>query len=223
MPSSSEPRTAVRAARFDRPLAGAEAARLGAGWGDPALDALLADAVEEGRRQGLAQGYATGWAAGRRAAAEREAVETAARAEQAEADRREQARRADQVLASLAAAAATLAGTHAPGYEELADVLTDGALAIARAAVARELLSVDDDLERRVRAAVRELAGDGHLVLHLHPDDAALLAGAAVPAGAELVPDPAVTRGTVSVRGEVRRLHHDVAAAVAAAQEVLRP
>jgi hypothetical protein len=160
--------------------------------------------------------------AGARAAAEREAVQAAARSRQAEADRREQARRSEDLLAALGAAAATLAAGHAPAYEEVADTLTDGALAIARAAVGRELLSVGDDLERRVRAAVRTLAGDGHLVVHLHPDDAAILAGAALPPGAELVPDASVPRGTVSVRGEVQRLHHDVAAAVAAAQEVLR-
>jgi flagellar assembly protein FliH len=225
MPSSSDATAgthAVQPARFDRPLAGAAAAVLGAGWGDPRLDAALAEAVEEGRRRGMAEGYATGWAAGLRAAAEREEQEAAARAQAAEAERRERLARTGSLLQSLAGSARDLAAAAAPSWEELADVLADGALAIARAALARELASVDDDLVLRVRTALRTLAGDGRLVVHLHPDDAALLARTPLPDGAELVPDDAVRPGTVAVRGDVQRLRLDVTAAVAAAEEVLR-
>ena len=226
MRSSTEPLppdpTAVRPARFDRPLSGPQAARLGAGWGDPALDAQLAEAVDEGRRQGLAQGYAAGWTAGRQAAADREAVEAAARARAAEAERREQQQRAAELLGALADAVRTASAPVVPAYEELADVLVDGALAIARAALARELAAVDDDLAQRARTAVRALAGDGRLVLRLNPADRAAVSGARLPADVDLVDDAALPRGAVAVRGQTQRLRLDVPAAVAAAEEVLR-
>ena len=212
----------VRPARFDRPLTGALAAALGAGWGDPRLDAAIAEAVEDGRRRGMAEGYATGWAAGLRAAAEHEESASAARARAAEAERREALARAQALLEALARATHEVAEATLPTWEELADVLTDGALAIARAALTRELATVDDDVVLRVRAALRALAGDGRLVVHLHPDDAAALAGTALPEGAELVPDPGVRPGAVAVRGHVQRLLLDVPAAVEAAEEVLR-
>jgi flagellar assembly protein FliH len=227
MPSSTEPQViidaaGVRPARFDRPLAGPHAARLGAAWGDPALDAQIAEAVAEGRRTGMAQGFAAGWAAGRRAGAEREAVDAAARAKAAEIERLQERRRAEELLAALADAAHSAASVTAPEYEELADVLADGALAIARAALARELTTVDDDLKRRVRTAVRALAGDGRVVVRLNPDDLAAIQGARLPAGAEFVPDASLPAGAVAVRGEAQRLRLDVPAAVAAAEEVLR-
>jgi flagellar assembly protein FliH len=227
MPSSTELPVVtdvaqIRPARFDRPLSGPLAARLGAAWGDPALDAQIAEAEAEGRRTGLAQGFAVGWAAGRRAAAEREAVEVAARTEAAEAERLQERRRAEELLAALADATHAAASLTTPEYEELADVLADGALAIARAALARELASVDDDLKRRVRAAIRALAGDGRLVVRLNPADLAAIQGARLPADAELVPDDTLPAGAVAVRGELQRLRLDVPAAVAAAEEVLR-
>jgi flagellar assembly protein FliH len=227
MPSSSDvsrgrSHGAVRPARFDRPLTGAAAAVLGAGWGDPRLDAALAEAVEDGRRRGMAEGYATGWAAGLRAAAEREEAESAARARAAEAERRERLARAESLLDALARAAQDVAQEAAPTWAELGDVLADGALALARAALTRELSTVGDDMALRVRGALRTLAGDGRLVVHLHPDDAATLAGGRLPEGAELVPDAAVARGTVAVRSDAQRLRLDVPAAVRAAEEVLR-
>ena len=215
--------TQVRPARFDRPLSGVAAAMLGAGWGDPRLDAALAEAVEEGRRRGLAQGYAAGWAAGLRAVAEQEQAESAARAHAAETERRQRLARAEGLLDALARATREAAAASAPTWEELADVLADGALAIARAALARELGTVGDDVALRVRSALRAMVGDGRLVVHLHPDDAAALAGTPLPEGAELVPDVAVRPGTLAVRGDVQRLHLDVPAAVARAEEVLRP
>jgi flagellar assembly protein FliH len=227
MPSSTELPVVtdvarIRPAKFDRPLAGPHAARLGAAWGDPALDAQIAEAVAEGRRTAMAQGFAAGWAAGRRAAAEREALDAVTRAKAAEAERLQERRRAEELLAALAHATRSAASLATPEYEELADVLADGALAIAQAALARELTSVDDDLKRRVRAAIRALAGDGRLVVRLNPADLAAIQGARLPADAELVPDASLPAGAVTVRGELQRLRLDVPAAVAAAEEVLR-
>jgi flagellar assembly protein FliH len=220
MPSWSD--ADVRPVRFDRPLTGAPAAALGGAWGDPRLDAAIAEAVEDGRRRGLAEGYAAGWTAGLREAAEREQAASAARAQVAEAERAELLSRAQSLLDALAAAVQQAGQVSAPTWGELADVLADGALAIARGALARELTSIDDDIVLRVRAALRTLAGDGRLVVHLHPDDAGALAGTSLPEDTELVPDPAVRPGTVAVRGDVQRLRLDIAAAVGAAEEVLR-
>src|SRR3954451_9046322 len=108
MPSSTD-LSEVRTVRFDRPLSGPQAARAGAGWGDPVLDAQITEAVAEGRRHGLAQGFAAGWAAGRRAAAEREVGDAAARAEAAEAERLHERGRAEELLAALADAARSAA------------------------------------------------------------------------------------------------------------------
>ena len=221
-PVPVDPLAGVRPARLDRPLTGARSVGRGGAWGDPALDAALAEAIDDGRRQGSAQGYAIGWAAGMRAAADREHAAAAARAQAAETERRERLGRAESLLAALAEARREVAASAAPTWEQLAGVLTDGALAIARAALARELATVDDDVERRVRAALQVLADDGRLVVHLHPDDVAALSGARLPVGTQLVPDAAVRPGTVDVQGDVRRLRLDVPAAVAAAEEVLR-
>src|SRR3954453_3608857 len=116
MPSSTD-LSEMRTVRFDRPLSGPQAARAGAGWGDPALDAQIAEAVAEGRRQGLAQGFAAGWGAGRQAAGERAAVEDAPRAEAAQAERLQQRGRAEVLLAALADVARSTATQAAPEYE----------------------------------------------------------------------------------------------------------
>src|SRR4051812_15236038 len=177
MPSSTDlyasPDPDVRAVRFDRPLHGSPVAGAPAGWGDARLDGALAQVAEAARAEGLAQGYAAGWAAGRQAAAEREAAEAVERARQAEADRRAVAARAESLLAALAASATSAAQAAEPTWVELADVLADGALSLARAALARELASVDADLELRVRAALRPIGGDGRVVVLLAPQDAA--------------------------------------------------
>lgn len=222
MPSSTELPTqppGVRPVRFDRPLAGAAAAATGAAWGDPALDAVLAEVVENARREGLAQGYAAGWAAGRRNADDVARVEAAERAGRLRMERDAVLAAARGLLEALAEAAARR--PEEPKWADLADTLADGALTIARAALARELSSVDDDVTARVRSALHALAGDGALVLHLAPADAALLTEHA-PDGTVLVADPSVAPGTVVVRGETQRLRLDVPAAVAAAEEVLR-
>src|SRR4051812_13420943 len=116
MHSSTDP-SGVRPARFDRPLSGPQAARFGAAWGDPALDAQIAEAIADGHRSGRAHGFAAGWAAGRRAAAAREAADAAARAEAAQAERLAQRRHIEQLLAALADAARATGSAAAPGYE----------------------------------------------------------------------------------------------------------
>jgi flagellar assembly protein FliH len=221
MRSSTDP-AGVRSVRFDRPLTGAAGAAAGTGWGDARLDAALTEAVEAARAEGMARGWAAGWAAGREAAAEREAAEAAERARTAEAERQALAGRAEALIAALADAARSSARAAEPTWDELADVLADGALALARAALARELSAVDADVELRVRAALRQLAGDGRVVVLVAPSDAATLAGVRLPEGTSLEADPSLAAGTVAVRTDARRLLLDLPTAVAAAEEVLR-
>src|SRR4051812_31324886 len=152
----AELRADVRSVRFDRPLTGAGAVATGGAWGDPAPDAALAEALAVARQEGLAQGWAEGWAAGRRAAEERARAESAERAATFDAERAAVLWQARMLLRSLAEAAA--ARPAEPVWAELADTLADGALAIARAALAREL-SDADDVAARVRAALRGVAG----------------------------------------------------------------
>src|SRR4051794_3263919 len=214
----AEPRADVRSVRFDRPLTGAGAVATGGAGGGPAPDAALAGAPAAARQEGLAQGWAEGWAAGRRAAEERARAESAERAATFDAERAAVLWQARMLLRSLAEAAA--ARPAEPVWAELAETLADGALAIARAALAREL-SDADDVAARVRAALRGVAGDGRAVVHLAPADAAALEGQ-VPDGILVVADPSVAPGVVVARGDTQRLRIDVPAAVAAAEEVLR-
>jgi flagellar biosynthesis/type III secretory pathway protein FliH len=232
MPSSTDstlatgpagrPAVTVRLASFDRQLTGAAAVGTGPGWGDPRIDAALAEAFEAARAQGRAEGWAAGWTAGHRAGAERGAVDAVELARAAHQQQLAQAARAEALLDAVAVSARATAAATAPTWDDLAAVLADGALALARAALGRELASVDDDLVLRVHAALRLVAGDGRVVLRLAPGDLPLFEGVTLPEGTVLLADAGVAPGTVAVRTDTQRLLLDVPAAVAAAEEVLR-
>lgn len=227
-PATPEPAAPqVRAVRFDRPLDGPGASReVTPGWGDPQIDALIARAAEDARTQALAEGYAAGWAQGRRAAAEREQVEVAEREVAARAEQERTAARAHDLLLALAAATRTATVDGEQEWNRLADALTDGALAIAGATLARELSAVDAPVAEAVRTALRSLGTtDGPLVVRVHPSDETLLAAlptSPVPDGVQLVSDRSVRPGTVLATTPVQRLLVDLAGAVAAAREVLQ-
>src|SRR5262249_51813938 len=87
----------IRPARLDRPLSGR---LLEPGHADAHLEAMLAEAAERAREAAQAQGYAAGWAHGHQAAA---AAQQASR-EQAQAERRAAAVRAETLLSALAEA-----------------------------------------------------------------------------------------------------------------------
>jgi flagellar assembly protein FliH len=218
---------AARAVRFDRPLVESPA------WGDPRLARQVSDAARAGRERGLAEGYAEGWAQGRHAAGARAREEAAERAQAAEAVRAQTASRAQSLLAELAQAARALTEQAVPAWNELTDVLVEGALAIAAAGLARELTSIDDRTLEAVRTALRVLPGNQAIELHVHPGDAALLtspppgagdtaAAPAVPEGVTVVPDADVAAGTVVARTALHSLPVDLLAGIRAAQEVLR-
>jgi len=205
----------IRPARLDRPLSGR---LLEPGYADAHLEAMLAEAAERAREAARAQGYAAGWAHGAQAAA---AAQQAGR-EQAEAERRAAAARAETLLAALAEAARRHQQAGLPAWHEVADALADGALALARAALGRELRAIDEPVADAVRTALRRLAAPGEVSVHLNPEDAALLATADLPPTVRLVADASVPAGAVRAQTPTQRLLLHLPAALAAAEEVLR-
>ncbi|HEY6795718.1 MAG TPA: FliH/SctL family protein [Kineosporiaceae bacterium] len=217
--TSGEAANAARAVNFDRPLVEQP------GWADPRIGRQIAEALRAGRQQGLAEGYAAGWAQGRREAAEREAAEAAERAAREEATRRVLAVRTQGALAALARAARTLADDVAPAWSGLVDALLEGSLAIAAAALGRELAAVDADVLEAARTALRLLPHTDTVTLHVHPADVDLFEAcdAGPLDGVQVVPDDTVERGAVLARTPVHALPVHLRDALRAAQEVLRP
>lgn len=215
----------VRAVAFDRQL---RDPALGLGWSDRDLDAVVARAVDRGHAQGLAEGYAAGWAQGRRAAAEHARTEAAARAADDANRYRAEAARWEQVLGSLAAASRSLDESLVPAWDELADTVVDGVLALAAAALGRELEHLEEPVVEAVRTALRTVGDTEATVLRLNPTDHRVVqdviakTGLALPDGLQLVPDAEVAGGEVVALTPVQRLHLSLPRAVAAAEEVLR-
>jgi flagellar assembly protein FliH len=212
----------VRVVSFDRPL------RTGAdsiGWADPRIRQRIEQASRQAQEEARALGYAAGWAQGRKAATQRARAEEIERTAAASRALQEQGARAQGLLRTLGEAArqATLAAV--PAWTEVADAVTDGALAIARAALGRELAAVDAEVADAVRTALRTLAGADEVNMHVHPGDLDLLrelVGDHLPQHVRLTADPAVAPGGVLAQTPVRRLCRDLPAAIARAEEVLR-
>lgn len=217
--SAAEPSVGFRPARLDRPIG---RRLLAPGYADPALESMVAAAAGKAQEAARAHGYAAGWAQGRQAAAEQAAAEQQARTARLEQDRREVATRGQALLAALAEAVRREQHAAAPQWHDVADALADGAMALAAAALGRELATVDEPLLEAVRVAVRTLGDPDTVAVHLHPADAATLTLADLPAGVRLVPDPEVPQGAVHAQTPVQRLLVNLPAALAAAEEVLR-
>ncbi len=214
---------AARAVRFDRPLVRGAA---GTSWGDAETDRRVAEAIQRGLAEGRAQGYALGWAQGRHAAAEAAQAEEQQRLAADAAHREAQAAQLRLALDALGRAARGVQVCLAPAWEEVADALTDAALQLTRAVLARELDGLDDATLAAVRAAVRTLGAEpGETVVHLPPADlAALTANGPVelPDGVRLAADPGLAAGEVVAASPVQQLRLALPAALAAAEEVLR-
>lgn len=116
-----------------------------------------------------------------------------ARAEGAAGERRRSA-------GALAAAVERLDVHRAEASLELAQTAVELALEIARHLVAVEVECGRHDIERIVREALAASgAGRGECVVHLHPADAAALAGTTFRAGTRVEADHGVARGEVQV------------------------
>jgi flagellar assembly protein FliH len=126
----------------------------------------------------LARAYAEGEAAGR-AAAEAEA--------EVHASRQRALRLAFRSLDEVAG-------------QVLADDLAATVMALCDAVLAECAIDRDALLERCHAAAMRIGGAADALILHLHPDDAAML-GADALAGWQVKPDPALERGSVLIEG----------------------
>ena len=207
----------IRPARLDRPLHRGQTSS--PGWGDPQLDRLVAEAAEIAREQARGQGYAVGWGQGRQAATIREHIDAELAAGQAARQREAFAARAQTLLGALASAAQAVQTSVAPAWTELADSLVDGALAIARAALGRELTTIDAEVAEAVRHAVRALAEQDDVVVHVNPGDLELLQ--ALP-GTDLPADAAQPPGGVAAQTPTQRVRVRLADAVTRAEEVLR-
>ncbi len=174
------------------------------------LSATGAVSLVDERAGARAAGYAEGWAAGRRDA--HVAAARAAQDAQQLADRHETARgrAVDRALGALQAAARDHEERTLPDAHELADLVVDTALELARTVLAAELAVVDGRAEAALRRAVAPLTLPGPVVVRLHPADVETLTSVVVAGriGAhevELVPDASLAVGdAVADQGAAR-------------------
>lgn len=152
------------------------------------------------------------------AAARSEAHREGAAQGRAEAEAEVAAERQDLARAAQALAAAMAALTHpAPArLQELTDALNRAVLTLAAARAGQAIDSMPDPFARRVAALIERLGqGLQEVVVHLHPDDLAvvapLLSGPVAPelallAACRLLPDPALARGDAELHAPGLRL-----------------
>jgi flagellar assembly protein FliH len=213
----------VRPIRFDQALRSGSIARLG--WADQEIEQRLERAAREAREQARSVGYAEGWAQGRQVAAEQARIDAAKQEIAVERALQDELAQIHALLETLAEACRVCTLAMVPAWTEFADAITDGALAIARAALGRELTAVDSEAADAVRTALRALAGASEITVHVHPDDLRLLrrlVDTELPAHVRLVEDPQLSPGGVLAVTPVQRLHRDLPTALARAEEVLR-
>jgi flagellar assembly protein FliH len=208
----------VRPAHLDRQL------RRGAidpGYSDQHLEQVVARAAQTARETARAEGYAAGWSEGRQAAAEQARKQQVQLAEQAAARLEQDTLRVRRLIADLGEAILTARRAAIPDWEDVADAVADGAIRIARAAMSRELRSIDEPVADAVRRGLERIADPGDAIVHLHPDDAAMVMEG-LPDGLRVIPDPTVPVGGVTVLTPAQRLKLDLPSALAAAERVLR-
>jgi type III secretion protein L len=105
-----------------------------------------------------------------------------------------------QAAQALSAAAAALDARCAEVVESVAATAVELAVEIARHLVRAEVDAGRHDVERIVRETLAAGAtGRAECVVHVHPDDAAALAGVPFRSGTRIEPDVGVGRGEVQV------------------------
>lgn len=211
-------RSSVRPAQLNRQV---QHTRLDPHYADPRLEEMVRAAADQARLEAQAQGYLAGWAQGRQESAQESSRFRAA--QQVEQQRLRVAIRqeAQGLLTALREADEQVHESRMPEWEEVADVLADGALQLTRALLGRELATVDDRVQQDVRAALRQLNRHTATVVQLCPEDARALAEDP-PEGVQVEADPQLSPGSVVVQTPEQRLRRDLPAAIAAAEEVLR-
>ncbi|WP_448070892.1 FliH/SctL family protein [Georgenia yuyongxinii] len=152
---------------------------------------------------GYAAGYAAGFNAGSKAAAvaaadaeRRREAEEAARAARRAAD-------AESALTVLAQTAAAARARTAPVVGQALETLARAAVELAEALLGAELADDDTSARTALTRALTEAGEDDVVRVRLNPDDHAHLRAMLeaqpgtldIPAGIELVPDPALGRG----------------------------
>jgi flagellar assembly protein FliH len=208
----------VRPAQLDRPL---RRVSLDPTYSDPHLEELVRVAADRARHEARAEGYAAGWSQGRQAAGEKAQGEMEMVRERTKAERSVAGQKMAQLLATLGEAVRTARVAASPEWAEVADTLAEGALRLAAAALGRELRSFDDSLTQSVKDALQKLSEPGEAVVHLNPSDAALVLDDPE-LKVRVISDPSVPVGSVVALTPAQRLRHDLPAALAAAEEVLR-
>ena len=216
--TAAEISASVRPAHLDRPL---HRGTVESQYSDPRLEEMVRVAADRARVDAQAQGYLAGWAQGRQAATEESARARVAQQQENQRLRAQITEEAQHLLEALRDAAREVREARLPEWNEVADVLTDGALQLAQAALGRELRSTDDQVTLGVRAALQQVAASGETLVHLSPDDAELLKDE-MTEGITVVPDPSLSPGSVTVLTPTQRLRQDLPTALAAAEEVLR-
>jgi flagellar assembly protein FliH len=139
-------------------------------------------------------------------------------ADQVERARREGQRAAcDTAAKALTAASERLDLAREEAAAALASQAVELALEIARALIRAEVSAGRHGLEAMVRDALAASgAGRGACVLHVHPHDAAMLAGVRFRAGTVIEPDETVARGDVHVSTANGLLVREIPEALAA-------
>lgn len=218
LPANTAGAVSVRPARLDRPL---RRTTLDSTYTDPHLEELIRVAADRARHEARAEGYAAGWSQGRQAAGEQARTESESIAREVAGERAVAGKKMAQLLSTLADAARTARRSVEPDWAEVADTLAEGAIRLAAAALGRELSSVDDAVAQSVKGALAQLADPGEAVVHLNPADAELVLDEDELA-VRVISDPRVPVGSVIVLTPAQRLRHDLPAALAKAEEVLK-
>jgi flagellar assembly protein FliH len=194
------------------------------GW----RSATAADLAVEVREAAHAQGYAAGWAEGRRLAAADAEARAAVVAAEAAAAEELRCRRHESAMVALAAAAGTLERRTVPVLDEFADSILAAAMALAEAALGRELALAGDGGAAALRRALDMAPRQRPVTVRLHPDDLATLAVAGSTTEIDgrtvtLVPDASVGRGGALAESDATEVDARLATALDRARKALQP
>lgn len=165
-------------------------------------------------QEAIDRGYEAGLEAGRLDAIAQAQAHTEAELARARA-------RVDQLLARIADEADRLSEHEIRTSIIFAERAIDAAAALAQTIIGREL---SDDTQRAASAAGRVLSAlDRHTDarLHLHPEDAALVAGMDLPANIVVEPDASLRPGDALAHTEDRTVDGRITAAIDRARQAM--